>query len=1057
MSNIDRSATVAAWTTTTTITITSIPTIWRHLLLATTVLLALLSGGVPGGSTNIFASAEGNIGCLFTETLCLEHLEWCYDDFAFGKCLPQYGLEPEELFRKPLDEDQSRILARMLEELQGAGLGWEHPFTQCRIQGALFAIRTNTDIPQTLCANLAPAPEVLAPQSPLAFVRFTPPNEEYADEVYYPPPKKAFAELDVLPEVIPLGPQPDPLELRDLQKRVALGRLLKQYEEAAMAEQAAMHPPDVTDYLDGPDGPNEIEESQLLPFKGVPERQWAAGSSKRGETAAIFREQQHHEQDIDEERALRELVERLTPNDGADFQYIYPKTSSFREYAQEHHIPKISNFAPENVHQLGGKPQDASPNADKFFKKAHKPQIRNEIPVGSFRELSAAYAPAAGPEDGGLYTEGGFVYVPKSGTASGRPGKDDARTLLDNILGFTRRERLDVKKPGPPAAPPPSGQSPSEPPKEIAPEHKTNTSAGAADDGADGLGSKSKKELFAHTDDDHAPHSVDTEYAHVILKNPIDNWKDGSRIVAALAELLNMQGYFTHPRVDRHEVSFRVEANPDRKTAADVAKQINDSRFKNNLSRRLGVLVIQAGVGDKTKELDAVSSQRLKRVEDGPNVTHVMAYMFAGAGAAAAIVITMTLFLIRKHDKKKDKLGGLQSGLGGGAGDSSSKDYQDLCRARMAGGKPGSTPSDSPSGGRITALAKEAEARPPSSRSSTSSWSEEPALTNMDISTGHMVLSYMEDHLRNKGRLQREWEALCRYEAEPSARDAALQSQCVPLNRAGAPLPYDHSRVVLNHLANAEGMDYINASTITDHDPRAPAYVAAQGPLQATLAHFWQMVWEQGAVVLVSLCRLQENGESACARYWPEEGAEVYHIYEVHLVSEHIWCDDYLVRSFYLKNLRTGETRTVTQFHFLSWPQGGVPTSAKALLDFRRKVNKSYRGRSCPIVVHSSNGSGRTGAYILLDLVLGRMNKGAREIDIAATLEHLRDQRAGLVATRQQFEFVLMAVAEEVHAILKALPQTTGAGKGSQELENGTKDGANGSSQDTAKDKSGEK
>lgn len=66
------------------------------------------------------------------------------------------------------------------------------------------------------------------------------------------------------------------------------------------------------------------------------------------------------------------------------------------------------------------------------------------------------------------------------------------------------------------------------------------------------------------------------------------------------------------------------------------------------------------------------------------------------------------------------------------------------------------------------------------------------------------------------------------------------------------------------------------------------------------------------------------------------------------------------------------------------------------------------------VISSFSNGAGRTGAYILLDLVLGRMNKGAREIDIAATLEHLRDQRAGLVATRQQFEFVLMAVAEEV-------------------------------------------
>lgn len=55
-------------------------------------------------------------------------------------------------------------------------------------------------------------------------------------------------------------------------------------------------------------------------------------------------------------------------------------------------------------------------------------------------------------------------------------------------------------------------------------------------------------------------------------------------------------------------------------------------------------------------------------------------------------------------------------------------------------------------------------------------------------------------------------------------------------------------------------------------------------------------------------------------------------------------------------------------------------------------------------------------------MVLNRMMKGAKEIDIAATLEHIRDQRPNMVATKQQFKFVLMAVAEEVHAILKALP-----------------------------------
>jgi len=106
-------------------------------------------------------------------------------------------------------------------------------------------------------------------------------------------------------------------------------------------------------------------------------------------------------------------------------------------------------------------------------------------------------------------------------------------------------------------------------------------------------------------------------------------------------------------------------------------------------------------------------------------------------------------------------------------------------------------------------------------------------------------------------------------------------------------------------------------------------------------------------------------------------------------------------------------------------------------------VNKSYRGRSCPIAVHCGDGAGRSGTYVLLDMVLNRMSRGGcKEMDIAAALEHVRDQRGGMVQTKQQFEFCLMAVAEEVksarfddglliddsvafqvHAILKALPQ----------------------------------
>ena len=54
-----------------------------------------------------------------------------------------------------------------------------------------------------------------------------------------------------------------------------------------------------------------------------------------------------------------------------------------------------------------------------------------------------------------------------------------------------------------------------------------------------------------------------------------------------------------------------------------------------------------------------------------------------------------------------------------------------------------------------------------------------------------------------------------------------------------------------------------------------------QGPLAHTTADFWQMVWEQGSVVIVMLSRLAENGYQLVHRYWPEEGSETYHIYEV--------------------------------------------------------------------------------------------------------------------------------------------------------------------------------
>lgn len=216
----------------------------------------------------------------------------------------------------------------------------------------------------------------------------------------------------------------------------------------------------------------------------------------------------------------------------------------------------------------------------------------------------------------------------------------------------------------------------------------------------------------------------------LIFIRRMDTWNDGSRVISAIADMLNMKDMLTSIRVDRHEIAFRVENNPN-KTAFDVARAINDGRFRNNLSRRLGVIVIRAGVGNKTKDYGSgVSSRFMEDHGERDSLAYMMPFMLAGAAAAACCIIIITIFLVKGHDKTKYKLGDLQNSLSNPA----EKDYQDLCRARMTSKSGGNVQTDR------TIMTSTQNERPPSSRSSTSSWSEEPALTNMDISTGHMVL-----------------------------------------------------------------------------------------------------------------------------------------------------------------------------------------------------------------------------------------------------------------------------------------------------------------------------
>ncbi|NXL36360.1 PTPRN protein, partial [Glaucidium brasilianum] len=438
------------------------------------------------------------------------------------------------------------------------------------------------------------------------------------------------------------------------------------------------------------------------------------------------------------------------------------------------------------------------------------------------------------------------------------------------------------------------------------------------------------------------------EYGYIVTDQKPLGLAAGVRLLEVLAKHLHLStASFINISVVGPALTFRIRQNPQNLSLADVAGQAE--QVKAELESELGLKIVQTGVGERN---EAAAYSRPSRFGDGFH--SVLLTFIALACVAGMAIAAAAAFCLRRHAKQREKERLAALGPEGAA--DTTFEYQELCRQHMAAkslfgrAEAPAAPAENSRVSSVSSQFSDAPQPSPSSHSSTPSWCEEPVQSNMDISTGHMILAYMEDHLRNRDRLAKEWQALCAYQAEPSVCSIAQSEANLKKNRNPDYVPYDHVRIKLKAESNPSRSDFINASPIIEHDPRMPAYIATQGPLSHTIADFWQMVWEHGCTVIVMLSPLAEDSIKQCDRYWPDEGSSLYHIYEASVAS-------------------------------------------------------------------------RTGTYILIDMVLNRMAKGVKEIDIAATLEHIRDQRPGMVQTKDQFEFALTAVAEEVNAILKALPQ----------------------------------
>ncbi|KYQ94383.1 protein tyrosine phosphatase [Tieghemostelium lacteum] len=263
-------------------------------------------------------------------------------------------------------------------------------------------------------------------------------------------------------------------------------------------------------------------------------------------------------------------------------------------------------------------------------------------------------------------------------------------------------------------------------------------------------------------------------------------------------------------------------------------------------------------------------------------------------------------------------------------------------------------------------------------------------------------------------------------ESNPDRFKTALLDKNKTKNRYSNVLPYEDTRVKLNiddldldeNDDPEEVTDYINASFLSGGN-----YICTQGPLLNTINDFWKMIWEQRSNVIVMLTKEEENHKIKCDKYWPDEGKIQCGRYQIKFENKITIPEISIRREFTLTDLKTNQSISVKHFQYTTWPDHGTPVSTTNFLKFVGHVD--HEVRTGPITVHCSAGIGRSGTFCVIHSVVSNYIKEYEEkklppsLNLPKTVVEFRNERAGMVQTRDQYRFCYLAISETMSATIK--------------------------------------
>lgn len=222
---------------------------------------------------------------------------------------------------------------------------------------------------------------------------------------------------------------------------------------------------------------------------------------------------------------------------------------------------------------------------------------------------------------------------------------------------------------------------------------------------------------------------------------------------------------------------------------------------------------------------------------------------------------------------------------------------------------------------------------------------------------------------------------------------------------------------MLKNLKNSPKLNKVNGD-LFGTTVKNKSYIAAQGCLPNTKSDFWRMIWQEDVRVIAMITNEIEEGKKKCERYWPATGEDVrFENLLVECVSVTQY-GQYIIRELDVRN--QNYCKTIFQYQYTAWPDHGTPTVPDGVLFFINEVNKCMievaQAKDAPdqniLCVHCSAGVGRTGTFIVLDMLIDKMkiNGPNCDLDVQHAVRMARAQRPGMVQNKLQYRFIYIAL-----------------------------------------------